>query len=490
MPFDQFIIEQLAGDLLPDPTDDQLIATGFNRCHVTTNEGGSITEEVYVRNVVDRVVTTGTVFLGATFDCTRCHDHKYDPYTMKDFYSLFAYFNSIDGSPMDGNVKDHAPVLRVLTADQKTQLAQLEANRNKLQQERSALVAAAAGQYEEPADTALAKTTTQQETVWIDDDVPAGAKAEGGWQWAQAPLPVLSGQQASTRTATGLSQHFFTGASEPLVVDDDLVLFTSVYLDPETSATGDHAAVERRQLGSTGRIGAATKSTGARKARPAAGGWATCRRPANGCGWKCPRQTSGSSPAPRSTAGRSLSSMARSTGTRLARCNAAWLYHSLAAWEQDQRRLAARRCPSRCSRPCRWPLTSVTIDSSKTAARLLRGTCVCGQAARAPAAACECRADQAADRRYRAGGSHDTCLPGEAGAASGLCAGAWRIRSTRRGSDAAVASGVSATARRRAEQPTGSGSVVGRPGPSLDGARDGEPVLAAVLWRGAGEDRR
>ncbi len=121
-PFDQFVVEQLAGDLLPDATLDQLIATGFIRCHVTTSEGGSIEEEVYVRNVNDRVVTLGTVFLGATFECTRCHDHKFDPYTMKDFYSLFAYFNSLDGKPLDGNKKDHAPVVRVATDEQQRQL--------------------------------------------------------------------------------------------------------------------------------------------------------------------------------------------------------------------------------------------------------------------------------------------------------------------------------------------------------------------------------
>jgi hypothetical protein len=118
-PFDVFTIEQLAGDLLENPTDEQIVATGFNRCHVTTSEGGSIAEEVHVRNVVDRVVTTGTVFIGLTLDCTRCHDHKFDPLTMKDFYSLYAYFNSIDGAPLDGNRKDPAPVLKVLTGPQK-----------------------------------------------------------------------------------------------------------------------------------------------------------------------------------------------------------------------------------------------------------------------------------------------------------------------------------------------------------------------------------
>ena len=125
MPFDQFTLEQLAGDLLPEPSNEQLVATGFNRCHVTTSEGGSITEEVYVRNVVDRVETFGTVFLGLTIGCTRCHDHKYDPLTMHDFYSLFAYFNSLDGKALDDNRKDPPPVLRAPSPDQEKRLAEI-----------------------------------------------------------------------------------------------------------------------------------------------------------------------------------------------------------------------------------------------------------------------------------------------------------------------------------------------------------------------------
>ncbi len=112
-PFDQFVVDQIAGDLLENPTEDQIIATGFNRCNVSTAEGGSIEEEVYVRNVIDRVVTTGTVFMGLTMDCTRCHNHKFDPLTQDDFYSMFAYFNSLDGPALDGNRKDPAPVVEV-----------------------------------------------------------------------------------------------------------------------------------------------------------------------------------------------------------------------------------------------------------------------------------------------------------------------------------------------------------------------------------------
>ena len=95
MPFDQFTVEQLAGDLLPGATLDQRIATGFNRNHRGNAEGGIIPEEYAVEYVVDRVETTSTVWLGLTMGCARCHDHKFDPITQKEFYQFFAYFNNV-----------------------------------------------------------------------------------------------------------------------------------------------------------------------------------------------------------------------------------------------------------------------------------------------------------------------------------------------------------------------------------------------------------
>jgi mono/diheme cytochrome c family protein len=124
-PYDRFLIEQLAGDLLPKPTLDQIVATGFNRCHVSTSEGGSIEEEVYVRNVIDRVDTTGTVFLGLTVGCARCHDHKFDPIKTKEFYQFFAFFNSMDGPALDGNAARPAPTVSVPSAEQTAQLERL-----------------------------------------------------------------------------------------------------------------------------------------------------------------------------------------------------------------------------------------------------------------------------------------------------------------------------------------------------------------------------
>src|SRR5262249_31801361 len=126
-PFDEFLTEQLAGDLLPSPTRDQLIATGYNRCHVSTSEGGSIEEEVYVRNVLDQVETNGTVLLGLTIGCARCHDHKYDPIRMKDFYGLFAFFNNIDGPALDGNAARWAPFTQVPTPEQAEALKRADA---------------------------------------------------------------------------------------------------------------------------------------------------------------------------------------------------------------------------------------------------------------------------------------------------------------------------------------------------------------------------
>lgn len=229
MPFDQFTIEQLAGDLLPEPDEEQLIATGFNRCHVTTSEGGSIAEEVHVRNVVDRVVTTGTVFLGMTFDCTRCHDHKYDPFTQRDFYSMSAFFNSIDGNPLDGNKKDHAPVIRVLSDEQKEQIEALRQKasevRDEIRQRLSEYV------YTEPEEPTEATLPEPKEFVWIEDSVPEGGRAQGGWEFVTKPRPVFSGEKATTRTASGLSQHFFDQAKTPLKITEGDVFFCYVYLD-------------------------------------------------------------------------------------------------------------------------------------------------------------------------------------------------------------------------------------------------------------------
>ncbi|MAM90873.1 MAG: hypothetical protein CMI15_05285 [Opitutaceae bacterium] len=114
MPFDRFTIEQLAGDLLPNPTREQRLATAFNRNHRINNEGGIVPDEFIVEYVADRVETTSTVWLGLTMNCSRCHDHKYDPITQKDFYSLFAFFNNIDEHGQDGTIAP-APNMDVYT---------------------------------------------------------------------------------------------------------------------------------------------------------------------------------------------------------------------------------------------------------------------------------------------------------------------------------------------------------------------------------------
>jgi hypothetical protein len=111
MPFDRFTIEQLAGDLLPRTTLDQQVASGFNRCNMTTNEGGAIPEEYQVLYTRDRTETVSLVWMGLTAGCAVCHEHKFDPLSQREFYELAAFFNNTTQQPMDGNVKDTPPTL-------------------------------------------------------------------------------------------------------------------------------------------------------------------------------------------------------------------------------------------------------------------------------------------------------------------------------------------------------------------------------------------
>ncbi|MGI9517331.1 MAG: DUF1549 domain-containing protein, partial [Pirellulaceae bacterium] len=212
-PFDQFASEQLAGDLMPQPTREQLIATGFNRSHVTTNEGGSIKEEVRIRNVTDRVSTFGTVFLGMTLGCASCHDHKFDPVSQTEFYALSGYFNSLDGDPMDGNIKDHAPVLMGGSEEQLAQLGELESELNRIEERIREQVAA--WNYVEP-DHPPTVNPPPVEEYWIDDDLPASEIKHGAWQSGDdQSQPVHRGKTSFVHEAEDGQQYFVQKVETP-----------------------------------------------------------------------------------------------------------------------------------------------------------------------------------------------------------------------------------------------------------------------------------
>jgi hypothetical protein len=281
-PFDQFTVEQLAGDLLPDATLEQRVATGFCRCNVSTSEGGSIDEEVRVRYAVDRVETMSTVFMGLTVGCAVCHDHKFDPVSQREFYRLYAFFNGVAENAMDGNALNPPPVLKLPS---EVQAAKERAINEQLAEVGRQITSELAKiEYIEPAatDSIVGEPT---EYVWIDDDVPAGAKAEGegGWQFVSAPEhPVLSGAKASTRKAAGLSQHFFTSAQQPLRVGEGDKLFAYVYLDPAdkprevmlqfNDGSWEHRAVWGEDVIAWGQPGSASRRLVG--PLPEAGGWA------------------------------------------------------------------------------------------------------------------------------------------------------------------------------------------------------------------------
>ena len=237
LPFDQFTIWQLAGDLLPDATVDQQIATGFSRCNVTTSEGGSINEELVFRYAVDRTATMTNAFMGLTGQCAVCHSHKFDPLSQREFYSLYAFFNSAADPGFDGNVLRTAPTLAVPKPSQRNQREELASELARIEQSLDAAIDAAFAKPPAAAPSGI---------VWLADNWPDETVVRHGrgtaakWNSRQSPAEADNTNEAERCleiVAAEPSQTVLTGPGLTLPVPEKANLVLEVRLDAATKPT-------------------------------------------------------------------------------------------------------------------------------------------------------------------------------------------------------------------------------------------------------------
>lgn len=241
MPFDRFTIEQLAGDLLPNPTLQQRIATGFQRNTRFNEEAGVDPEEFVVRYTVDRTNTVGKVWLGLTLGCAECHNHKYDPITHKEYYQLYAFFTGIKEPMVSGNHNvPLPPLLKVPTPEQEKALAKWQ--QAKADAEESIAAELKRVKYVDPLEgdaEALKPRTKPVDVLWLDDELPADAQVSGvgggKWTWVtdSKETPVFSGSRSVKSSGTNLHIRTFSGTSVPLPIHGGDKVFAYVWLDPQ-----------------------------------------------------------------------------------------------------------------------------------------------------------------------------------------------------------------------------------------------------------------